>query len=225
MTNRKRISNSIKPKAIIFDMDGTLVDNIPFHIDAWLSFLKKHDIVLDPEEFQAKNHGNINEMIRKFFGQDAPDEKVKELGQEKERTYRDLYKNHIKEIEGLSELLKKMKKLEIKASLATMGDTPNIDFVLDELKIRQFFHSGTGGHEIQRGKPDSEIFNLSLQKLNLESTDCMVIEDSTGGILSALGAGIRVIGITTSHTDDELMRNGCLFTISNFKELDSALDV
>jgi beta-phosphoglucomutase len=211
-------------KAIIFDMDGTLVDNIPFHIEAWLHFLKKHDIVLDPEEFQAQNHGNIGEMIRKFFGQDTPDEKVKELGQEKERTYRDLYKNHITEIEGLTELLKRMKKLKIKASLATMGDTPNIDFVLDELKIKQFFHSITGGHEIQRGKPDSEIFNLSMKKLKLESTDCLVIEDSMGGILSAVRAGIRVVGITTSHTEDELKSNGCLFTISDFNELGSALN-
>jgi len=225
MTDRLRLSKTNKPKAIIFDMDGTLVDNIPFHIEAWLSFLKKYDIVLDPEEFQAQNHGNIDEMIRKFFGQDRSEAELKEFGQEKEKIYRDLYKNHIQEIEGLTELLKRMKKLQIKASLATMGDTPNIDFVLNKLNIRHFFHSLTGGHEIQLGKPDSEIFNLSLQKLNLEATDCMVIEDSTGGVLSALGAGIRVVGITTSHTEEELMSFGCLFTISDFKELDSVLNL
>ena len=101
-----------------------------------------------------------------------------------------------------------------------MGDIPNIDFVLDELKIRPFFHSITGGHEILRGKPDAEIFKLSLKKMNFKNTECMVIEDSIGGVLSARKAGIKVIGITTSYSADELKRNGCFYTISNFKELD-----
>lgn len=209
-----------KTKAIIFDMDGTLVDNIPFHKNAWLLFLKKYNILLDPENFQAQNHGNIEEMIKRFFGQDIPDEKVKELGQEKEQTYRDLYKNHIKEIYGLTELLNKMKNQGIIAALATMGDKPNIDFVLDELKIRPYFYSITGGHEILKGKPDAEIFELTLKKMNLKNTDCVVIEDSLGGVISARQAGIRVVGITTSHTADELERSGCFYTISDFKELD-----
>ncbi|HAQ20220.1 MAG TPA: HAD family phosphatase [Prolixibacteraceae bacterium] len=209
-----------KTKAIIFDMDGTLVDSIPFHKEAWLLFLKKHDINLDPDQFQAQNHGNLGEMIRRFFGHDISDEKAGELGQEKEIIYRDLYKKHIKEIDGLTDLLNTMKKRNIKASLATMGDTPNIDFILDELKIRHFFHSITGGHQIVRGKPDAEIFKLALKKLNFKSTECIVIEDSLGGVYSAIKAGLKVIGITTSHSADELKQNGCFYTISDFKELD-----
>jgi HAD superfamily hydrolase (TIGR01549 family) len=209
-----------KVKVIIFDMDGTLVDSIPFHKDAWLSFLKKHGIILDPELFQAQNHGNIDEMIRRFFGPDISEEKVIELGQEKEKIYRDLYTHHITEVEGLTDLLNTMKKKGIEASLATMGDQPNIDFVLDKLNIRSFFQSITGGHEITRGKPDGEIFELSLKKMDLKNTDCIVIEDSIGGVLSARQAGIKVIGITTSHNTDELIKNGCIYTISNFKELD-----
>lgn len=206
-------------KAIIFDMDGTLVDSIPFHKEAWLIFLKKHNVLLNPEEFQAQNHGNIDEMIRRFFGQDLPDEKVIQLGQEKENTYRELYKNHIHEIAGLTSLLNKMNDLEIKASLATMGDTPNIDFVLDKLSIKKYFHSLTGGHEITNGKPDAEIFNLALKKLNLNSSDCIVIEDSIDGVISATQAGIKVIGITTSYSEDELKANGCFYVISDFHEL------
>ncbi len=217
--------NTYKLKAIIFDMDGTLVDNIPFHKEAWIAFLKKHDIVLNPKEFQAQNHGNIDEMIRRFFGQNLQDEKVKKLGQEKEETYRSLYKNHIQEIEGLTILLNRMKDLGIRASLATMGDTPNIDFVLDELSIRRFFHSVTGGHEIIKGKPDAEIFNLALKKMNVNSADCIVIEDSIGGIISAKQAGIKVVGITTSHSEDELKANGCFHVITNFHELKSELDM
>lgn len=207
-------------KAVIFDMDGTLVDNISFHKHAWLLFLKKHNIILDPDQFQAQNHGNIDEMIRRFFGQDLSDDKVKELGQEKERTYRDIYRSHIKEIHGLTNFLNIMKSMNIIAALATMGDMPNINFILDELNVRPYFFSITGGHEIVKGKPDSEIFDLSLAKLNLKNTDCIVVEDSIGGVVSALNAGIRVVGITTSHTHEELKSKGCFYTISNFDELD-----
>jgi beta-phosphoglucomutase len=210
-------------KAIIFDMDGTLVDNIPFHKDAWLLFLKKHNISFDPQSFKAQNHGNIEEMIRRFFGQDITDEKVRELGQEKEQIYRELYKKYIKEISGLTDLLNEMKNQGIIAALATMGDKPNIDFVLDELKIRPYFYSITGGHEISKGKPDAEIFELAIKKMNLKNTDCIVIEDSQDGVISARQAGIKVIGITTSHTADELKRHGCFCTISNFKEFDMNL--
>jgi haloacid dehalogenase superfamily, subfamily IA, variant 3 with third motif having DD or ED/haloacid dehalogenase superfamily, subfamily IA, variant 1 with third motif having Dx(3-4)D or Dx(3-4)E len=208
-----------KTKAIIFDMDGTLVDNIPFHKEAWLSFLRKYNIILNPDQFEAQNHGNIEEMIRRFFGEELSDEEVIRLGQEKEQTYRDLYKNHLKEVSGLTDLLHRMKKQNIIAALATMGDTPNIDFILDSLNIRSFFDYITGGHEISRGKPDSEIFDLSLAKMNLKCEDCLVIEDSIGGVQSAQNAGIKVIGITTSYTSEILKTNGCFYTISNFKEL------
>lgn len=208
-----------KIKAIIFDMDGTLVDSIPYHKEVWLSFLKKHSIFLDPEDFLTKNQGHIDEMIRRFFGQGLPHEKVKILGQEREKAFRDLYRHNIKEINGLTDFLIKMREMNIKASLATLGYTQNIDLVLDELNIRGFFHSITGGHEVRKGKPDPEIYHLALEKLALKNTDCVVIEDSISGVTSARQAGIEVIGITTSHTENELIANGCFSTISNFHDL------
>ena len=207
-------------KAILFDMDGTLVDSIPFHKASWVSFLKKHDIVLDPEQFHAQNHGNIDEMIKRFFGTAISDEKLIELGNEKEVMYRDLYRLHIREIDGLTDFLHALKKQNIQAALATMGDPTNIDFILDSIKVRSFFQCITGGNEILKGKPDPEIYELSLEKMNLKNTDCVVIEDSKDGVLSAKKAGIKVIGITTSHTADELKQAGCFYTITDFRELD-----
>jgi beta-phosphoglucomutase len=212
------------PKAIIFDMDGTLVDNIPYHKEAWMVFLKKYGIVLSPEAFQAQNHGTIDEMIRRFFGVDLPVEEVERLGQEKESTYRLLYQSHIREVAGLTSLLERMRMLGIRASLATMGDTPNIDFVLDGLSIRPFFDSVTGGHEVVKGKPDAEIFFLALKKMGLHGVDCLVVEDSIGGVVSAKRAGIRVVGVATSHTPEELRVAGCFRTITDFNELKSELD-
>ncbi len=209
-----------KIKAFIFDMDGTLTDNMSFHRESWLLFCRKHDISFTTEQFHAENHGTLDEMIRLFLGKDLTDERVKELGEEKEIIYRELYKNHIKEIDGLTGLLEKLERQGIKIALATNGGMPNIDFVLDSLNIRHFFHSITGAEEISKGKPDPEIFDITLKKLNLESSECIAVEDSTDGIISARRAGLEVIGVTTMQTAEELKEKGCFRVISNYNELD-----
>jgi HAD superfamily hydrolase (TIGR01509 family) len=207
------------PKAIIFDMDGTLVDNIPFHRDAWLAFLKKHGIHLNASQFHAQNHGTIDEMMQRFFPQIQDPYQLYELGQEKERTYREIYLPHIQEVNGLTTFLQAIKAKGIKAQLATMGDQPNIDFTLDSLGIRSYFSFTTGGHEVIKGKPDPEIFLLSMQKAGLKPEECLVIEDSQGGILAAKRAGIRVVGISTSESKETLVSLGCDGVVADFEEL------
>ncbi len=207
-------------KAVIFDMDGTLVDNVQFHKLAWLTFLGKHGIDMDAEAFHAQNHGTIDEMITRFFGQDISDTKRRALGIEKESTYRELYKDHIRETKGLTGLLEILQNRGVKIGLATMGDKTNIDFTIDALGIRPYFNVIAGGDEIERGKPDPEIFNTVVSRLGVQPEECVVFEDSFGGITAALQAGIKVIGITTTEQPEDLLRHGCYKTIDDFTGLD-----
>ncbi len=207
------------PKAVIFDMDGTLVDSIPFHKVAWIRFLRNHGIYLNEESFQAQNHGTIEEMMFRFFGSDLTKSQLHEYSEEKERTYRELYRPQIKEVEGLTSFLESIFLQKVRIGLATMGDQHNIDFTIDSLGIRRFFHSTTGGHEVRKGKPEPEIYELSLRKMETKASDCMAIEDSIGGVQSAISAGIKVIGITTTHSREELLDFGCIRTIDKFDEL------
>lgn len=211
------------PKAIIFDMDGTLVDNIPFHRDAWLEFLQKHGIHLNQYQFHAQNHGTIDEMMHRFFPQMKDPQQRYELGQEKERTYREMYRPHIREVKGLTPFLQTIQSNGIKTHLATMGDSPNIAFTLENLHISPFFESCIGGHEVQKGKPDPEIFLLSMQKGSLKPEECLVIEDSKGGILAAKRAGIPVVGISTSESKTTLLALGCDWVVADFEELEGLM--
>jgi beta-phosphoglucomutase-like phosphatase (HAD superfamily) len=204
------------PKAILFDMDGTLVDSIPFHLQAWLRFLDSHGIHLRPEEFHAQNHGTIDEMIRRFFPAIQDPSALYALGQEKEKIYREIYRPHIHEVAGLSDFLKRMQHLGIHAHLATMGDQPNIDFVLDSLGIRRFFHSTTGSEEVRKGKPNPEVFLRSIRKAGFLPSSCWIVEDSKGGIMAGKAAGCFVVGITTSHSPDELISFGADCTVGDF---------
>jgi HAD superfamily hydrolase (TIGR01509 family) len=185
-----------------------------------VDFLKKHKIVLDPEQFQAQNHGNIDTMIKHFFGAEITTERMVQLGKEKEELYRNSYRQYIREIDGLTDFLRILKKQGIQVALATMGDLTNISFVLNELQIGSFFQVITSGQEVKKGKPDGEIYELTLRKMNLKSTDCLVIEDSADGVRAARYAGIKVIGITSSLSSDELLKHGCFHTITNYRELD-----
>ena len=207
-------------KAIIFDMDGTIVDNMHIHLETWLSFLSNHNIHLDKDGFERQGHGNLTEIISRIFKLKKSDPEVMRLGQAKEQFYRESYQGRVEEISGFKKTVERLRQNGIGRALATMGDTPNIDIVVDTLNIRHYFESIIGGHEVENGKPHPEIFLKTLNRLELTPKDCIVIEDSISGIQAAINANIRVIGITTSHGHEQLMDAGCFATISNYEDYD-----
>ncbi len=207
-------------KAIIFDMDGTLVNNIPYHEESWIVFLKEYGIMIEPENFAAQNHGTLDEMIIRFFGNDLSKERIHELGLAKENAYQNLYQPHIKEVNGLTPFLQKLKQNSIKIGLATMGIPASIDFILGGLNIKNYFDEITGGIEVLKGKPNPDIFLKTVEKLQVDGKDTLAVEDSMGGIKSAKDAGLKVVGITTTHSEEELMDNGCTFVIHDYTNID-----
>lgn len=214
------IKSSLHSKAVIFDMDGTIVDNMSVHIDTWLIFIKQNGLQLSRDEFLERMHGNLREIISKVFELDPDDPKVMVLGQAKEKFYRDTYRGHIKEIPGFTDTLKRLNFNQVPCGLATMGDTPNIDLVIDELDIRSYFQTIIGGHQVNKGKPHPEIFERALTQLDRQPEDCLVVEDSLSGVESAVRAGIPVVGITTSHHSDELLDAGCIKAITDYNQVD-----
>ncbi|ALR31564.1 MULTISPECIES: HAD family phosphatase [Chryseobacterium] len=209
-------------KAIIFDMDGTLVDNIRYHEESWLIFLKEHGIDMEPDNFAAQNHGTMDEMIIRFFGEGLSGGRVQELGLKKEETYQNLYQKHIREVNGLTPFLQKLAQKNIKTGLATMGIPSSIDFILNSLNIRNYFHEITGGIEVTKGKPHPEIFLKTLEKLNVDGKEAVAVEDSVGGIKAAKNAGLKVVGIATTHSKEEMMDNGCFHVINDYSEIEIA---
>jgi beta-phosphoglucomutase len=205
-------------EALIFDMDGTIVDNISFHKQAWLTFLKKYNIDLSPDELSSQNYGTIEEMIIRFFGKDLSEEKVKDLGFEKEAVYRSLYQDDIKELIGFTKLLKEAKRRGLKTGLATMSNAENVNFIINSLNIREYFDVMVDRQYVKQGKPHPEIYELILSKLNVEARNAIAFEDSKEGITSALKAGMNVVGICTSHKEAEFISWGVEYCVANFEE-------
>jgi beta-phosphoglucomutase family hydrolase len=192
-------------KAVLFDMDGVVVDNLAYHVDAWLLFCERHHIPLTREVFYRELNGmNSKDTFEWFYKREMSRAEVEVLEEEKEILYRGFYQDHMKPAAGLLLFLQALRAAGIKTALATSAGPGNIDFIVDGLGIRDQFDAIIGGAEVRKGKPDPEIYLKAAALVGVDPADCWVIEDSLQGIAAGLNAGMRVVGITTSHTATEL---------------------
>ncbi|HET8859743.1 HAD family phosphatase [Marivirga sp.] len=205
-------------KAIIFDMDGVIIDNISYHIEALKQFLKQFGKAITEEEFQNHYNGRTIQEVILGLKPNADHKEVMRLAEEKEQIYRDLYSADLAPTPGLMEFLPMAKKAGLKMAVATSAITANADFTLDGLKIRKYFDAVIDSTMVIKGKPDPQIYLKAAEELNISPENCVVLEDALAGIQSAKSAGMDVIGLYTSLKKEELP-NGLLLKIKDFHEL------
>ncbi len=207
------------PFAVIFDMDGVLVDSNPYHKTAIEIFLTKHRFSFTDEELKQKVWGRMNkEWLRAIFGNTVSDEEIYQLGLDKEVLYRQIYEKDIKEVKGLTDFLTLLKNHQIPCAVATSAPRANVDFVFEYLKIGHFFSVVLDDSHVKEGKPNPEIYLKTAQAMGFLPSQCIVFEDSLAGTTSAKNAGTKVIGVTTTHTQEELQATTHLI-IDDFTQL------
>lgn len=207
-------------KAYIFDMDGTLTDNMHFHHEAWMKFIALKKLGIDAETFERDYHkGTLIEVMARFFPHLTTEAELRAVGNEKEALYRDTYGHLLAPLPGLHLFLEQLKAKNIPLGLATMGDQNNLDMTLKQLKIEAYFHSTTGGDQVTQGKPHPEIFLRAAEKIGLDPNDCLAFEDTQSGITAAQAAGMKVVGISTQFSQEKLLELGCVVAIDNYKNI------
>jgi beta-phosphoglucomutase len=191
MTNAKR--------AFIFDMDGTIVDNMGFHTDSWLEFFARRGKQYDAEAFFRETAGaQGREILRERLGSGIPDDEIAVLAQEKDALYREMYAPHREAIDGFEELVDAARARGILLAVATSAPPPNIVFTLDELDLRRHFDTVVGAADVRQGKPHPDVFLKAAEKLGVDPADCIVFEDAPMGVEAARRAGMRAVVITTT---------------------------
>ncbi len=206
-------------KAAIFDMDGTMINNMTYHKKAWQEFLRKHDIDLSEEEFAHKISGKKNDQIFEIvFGRALSKDEELQYTEEKESLYRELFKPHIAEIAGLRQLISTLHQHGIKTAIATTAPAKNRDFALKELGLQDAFEVILGDEHVSQGKPHPEIYQSTAQQLGVAPNECLVFEDSPPGVASGKSAGMTVVGILSSHSRDDL--HDADYCVTDFTELD-----
>ena len=203
--------------AIIFDMDGVIVDSNPYHKIALQQFAREHGHELTEQLLKEKVYGRTNKQwILNLFGS-LPEAKINQYAQEKEALYRELYKNDIKPVKGLVTFLDLLEKNNIPKAIGTSAPGVNVDFSLDDTNLRKYFSIILDDTFVTEGKPNPEIYIKVAKALNLPNSQCIVIEDSLSGVTAGKRAGSKVIGITTTHTAEELHEADLI--INDFDEL------
>jgi beta-phosphoglucomutase len=189
--------------AFIFDMDGVLIDSNPVHKIALQQFCREHGFELTEQQLREKIYGRTNrDWLLNLFG-DMPDETIRRYAEEKEALFRRLYTD-IKPLEGLPGFLEKMDALGVPRAIATSAPRANVDFTLEHTGIGPYFQTILDDSFVSKGKPDPEIYLKSAAALGLEPRNCVVFEDSLSGVKAGKAAGCKVVGLTTTHTNDEL---------------------
>ncbi len=185
-------------KAIIFDMDGVIVDSAELHFIAWQQFLAKHNKPHSKQDFN-KHFGMANKEIFKMLLPEQDPSDYPRLDNEKEAMYRELAQNELYEINGATDLIKRFFDNNYKLIVGSSGHPKNIEFNLDKLGLTKYFQGYVSNHEVDKGKPAPDIFLRCTEKLNISPNECVVIEDVGHGIQAAKKAGMKVIGVATTH--------------------------
>ena len=204
--------------AVIFDMDGVIVDTNPYHKISLKQFCEKYGYRLNEEDLIGKIYGRTNnEWIQNIFGP-LPKERILELGEEKEAMFRALYKDVIKPLSGLDNFLKELEDRNIPKAIGTSAPRSNVDFVLEHTHLRTYFTTILDQSDVEHGKPNPEIYLKVAHRLGFSPQQCIVFEDFLSGVESAQRAGAKVVGVTTTHSHEELAHTD--LTISDFTELE-----
>jgi beta-phosphoglucomutase family hydrolase len=185
--------------AFIFDMDGTIVDNMAFHTQSWITFFEQRGMSLDAEEFFRTTAGRQGkEIIRSHMGDHLNDDEVLALNHEKESVYRELYAPHRKTVGGFDALIARAKGESVALAVATAAPVANIEFTLDGLDLRRHFDVVVGAADVARGKPNPDGFLLAAERCGVAPEHCIVFEDAPLGVEAARRAGMRCVVLTTT---------------------------
>lgn len=204
--------------AVIFDMDGVLVDNRDFHYRTWMLFCRKHNIEITEEQFLKVFGGSSRENLENLLGKKLSDTEVAAYSDEKEQMYRELYRPHLKPVKGLKNFLDKLKNSGIDMAIATSAPLANAEFVIEEAGLQGYFNLVVHEAMLKHNKPHPEVYLKTAGILGYKPAQCFAFEDSPKGIESAYRAGMKVIGVATTFPAEKIRNTD--YIIKNFTEID-----
>lgn len=195
-------------KAFIFDLNGTMVDDMKYHNIAWHNILTQDlKANLSREEVAKQMYGKNEELLDRVFGKGRfTAQEVADISRKKELSYQAAFKPHLQLIPGLPDFLARAKASNIKMAIGSAAVSFNIDFVLDNLDIRHYFEVIVSADEVAISKPDPETFTLAAQLLNIPPKHCLVFEDAPKGVEAAMRADMPAVVLTTMHEKEEFTR-------------------
>ncbi len=206
-------------KAVIFDMDGVLVDSQPYHFKADIETMAQYGVIKDQKFYEAYA-GTLTadrmRMLKEMFCLDVP---VEEMTAKREQMILDIMaREDIVPVSGIPEFLKGIKERKLVTAVASSSDYKLIDLILDRLKIAEYFDSITSGSDVKRGKPSPDVFLLAAERINMKPEECLVVEDSENGVKAAKAAGMKALGYINPTSGNQCLDMADFIT-DDFKKI------
>jgi len=206
-------------KAVIFDMDGVIVESEPMHVEAEKQILLKHGVKITAEELRdytgTTAEFEFNDLIRKY----KLNTTAETLFNEKEDILFRLLEERTEPTKGVIDLIRNLKQRGFKLGIATSGHRKLAHYYLSKLGIESFFDTVVCAEDITHSKPDPEIFLKAAQRLGVEPAECIVIEDARLGIEAARKAGMKAVGYRNPSSGNQDLSKAD-WVVSDFTKLD-----
>ena len=197
-------------RAVLWDMDGVLVDTGDFHYEAWKETFDELNVPFSEEDFR-KTFGMNNAGILEYVYGSKPDpDEVAKISDQKESLFRDLVKGKAELLPGVKSWLERFRAWGFKQAITSSAPPANIEFLVDELKIRGYFDEIVSGFDLP-GKPNPDTFLKAAGMLQVEPENCVVIEDAIAGVEGAKRAGMKCVAVTTTNPADKLSKADLVF--------------
>lgn len=201
-------------------MNGTMIDDMHFHERAWYNiFSNELNAGLTQQEVKLEMYGKNEEVFDRIFGPGRySKEQVEEISMRKEAQYQKDFLPHLQLIPGLAAFLNKAKATNIQLAIGTAAIPYNIDYVLDNLHLRDYFSVIVGANDVAISKPHPEVFLKAAALLGIPPAECVVFEDAPKGIEAAKRAGMKAVGIASYHTAEELQNDNVICIVKDYED-------
>lgn len=190
---------------VIFDMDGVLADTGPIHYESWVKLAEELGKNFTHDFFESTFGQTSPEITRKMMGDDVSEEKIIEYADCKEKYYREMVKDKLNPLPGVNDLLKELHEQSFQLAVGSSGPPKNVELLLKTLQIEEYFDAIITAAEVEKGKPDPDVFLIAAKNVEVIPRNCIVIEDAPVGIQAAEKADMKVIALTTTHPKEQLM--------------------
>lgn len=203
---------------LIFDLDGVIADTGDLHEKAWFSYCEKYNIHITSKLFRKQLFGRSNkETFKILLNREIDDNELSSIVNEKESFFRKLASGNLTPVKGLVNFLDMAEKTGISMSVASSAPLINVEFTLEQTGTARYFRTITSAEEVINSKPNPDIFLLAAKKMGTPANKCLVFEDSFAGIEAAEKAGMKLITLATTHSQEELPKGH--LCIPNFDKL------
>lgn len=190
--------------AVIFDMDGVLIDSYDAHFAGWKAMYSELGLDYSEQDFAADFGRTSRDILFRRFGDQLNDARIRELDERKEALFRDSLRKQFTAMDGARELIDALSADGFRISVGSSAPPENIDLCLEKLGRRNQMRAIVTGKDVTRGKPDPQVFQLAAQRLEVDPTRCVVVEDAVHGIEAANRAGMKSVALMGTATREQL---------------------